>query len=243
MIRAAHVQDVAGQRAAHLVTRPAIEVVEWDDGMITGGLARHWIAPEHEWLPCERRALRLVTGDVLDIGAGGGRVALALQQRGLTVTGLDVSPGAVEVARSRGVANVTCGTVDDHVAAGHTYDTFLFFGANLGLLQSRERAPAILAALAAMARPGARIVGQGTDPYVELDAAFRAHQQRNVAMGRMPGQMRMRVRHRDIATAWSDFLLCSPAELAELLTGTGWSLTDLDEGDSPVYSVVLQRTE
>jgi 2-polyprenyl-3-methyl-5-hydroxy-6-metoxy-1,4-benzoquinol methylase len=246
MIRAAYVEDVArqrGRRAAHLATRPAIEVVEWDDGMITAGLARHWIASEPEWLACERRALPQVTGDVLDIGCGGGRVALALQQRGLTVTGLDVSPGAVAVARSRGVADVSCGTVDDHVIAGHTYDTFLLFGPNLGLLQSRERAPLFLAALAAMARPAARVVGQGTNPYVDVDATFKAYQQRNVALGRMPGQMRMRVRYRDMATQWSDYLLCSPTELAELLTGTGWALTDLDEGDSPVYSVVLHRTD
>jgi SAM-dependent methyltransferase len=184
-----------------------------------------------------------VTGDVLDVGVGGGRVALALQERGLTVTGLDVSPGAVEVARSRGVANVYCGTVDDHAAAGHTYDTFTFFGSNLGLLESRERALVLLAALTAMARPGARVVGQCTNPHVDVDAALKEYQQRNVAKGRLPGQMRMRVRYRDMATPWTDFLLCSPAELTELLTGTGWAMTDLDEGDSPVYSVVLQRTE
>jgi SAM-dependent methyltransferase len=240
MIRAAHAQAVASRRSHH-VTRPAIEVVEWDDGMITGGLARHWIAPEHEWLACERRALGHVVGSVLDIGAGGGRVALALQQRGFSVTALDVSPGAVEVARSRGVAHAACATVDDHVAAGQRYDTFLLFGPNLGLLESRERAPRFLAALTAMAKPGARIVGQGTDPHIGVDEVFGAYQRRNVARGRMPGQMRMRVRHRDLATAWSDFLLCSPAELEELLTGTGWRLAHLDDGDPPVYSVTLLR--
>src|SRR5688572_6900629 len=39
MIRAAYAQDVAsrqGARALHFPTRPAIEIVEWDDGTVTG---------------------------------------------------------------------------------------------------------------------------------------------------------------------------------------------------------------
>ena len=223
------------------VSQPPIEVVEWDNGVVTASLARQWFAPEDDWFGCERRALRHIKGPVLDVGAGAGRLCLALQARGIPVTGLDTSPGAVAVARQRGVRDVVCTTVDDHVAAGHRYRTFAFFGANLGLLQSRERAPVLLAALAAMATPDARIVGHGMDPHPHANPVQRAHHQRNVASGRLPGQLRLRVRFLATATPWMDFLLCSVAELEDLLAGTGWQLAEVDEADQPLYCAVLRR--
>ena len=38
---------------------------------------------------------------MLDIGVGAGRTALEIQRRGQAVTGLDLSPGAIEIARKR----------------------------------------------------------------------------------------------------------------------------------------------
>src|SRR6266536_999160 len=81
----------------------AHEIVERDDGFIeaTGGPAGYF-APVRRWAPAERLGLRFVRGRVLDVGCGAGRVALELQARGRTVVAIDISPGAVEVARHRG---------------------------------------------------------------------------------------------------------------------------------------------
>ena len=102
---------------------------------------------------------------MLDIGVGAGRTALELQRRGMAVTGLDTSPGAIEIARRRGLRDTVLNTVDGYARAAARYDTFLLLGNNLGLLEGRERAPVFLAALARLANPGARIIAQGTDPY------------------------------------------------------------------------------
>lgn len=56
----------------------------------------------------ERRALSLCSGRVLDVGAGAGCHSLALQQRGLEVTAVDISELSVETMRRRGVANARC---------------------------------------------------------------------------------------------------------------------------------------
>jgi SAM-dependent methyltransferase len=223
------------------VAQPVVEVVEWDDGMVNATPAARYLAAESGWLGCERRALLHLDGPVLDVGCGAGRLCLALQGRGVTVTGLDPSPGAVAVARDRGVRDVVCGYPDDHADSGRRYRTFAFFGANLGLLASRERAPVLLGALAAMATTDARIVGQGVDPYRHAPEELRAYHARNRARGRLPGQMRMRVRFLTLATPWTDFLLCSVAELERLLDGTDWRLTAVDDADAPMYSVVLRR--
>src|SRR5437667_7128179 len=82
----------------------ASEIIERDDGYIeaTGGPAGYF-ASVRRWPPAERQGLRFVRGRVLDVGCGAGRVALELQARGREVVAIDISPGAVEAARRRGV--------------------------------------------------------------------------------------------------------------------------------------------
>ena len=129
--------------------------------------------------------------------------------------------------------------MDEYVATGRRYDVFALFGNNVGLLESRSRAGPFLAALAALARPGARIVAQGTDPYATADPLHLAYHERNRALGRMPGQLRVRVRYLTAATPWFDYLLCSVDEIANLARGTGWRLSDVDDAENPIYVATL----
>jgi SAM-dependent methyltransferase len=223
------------------IPRPVIEIIERDDGMINGTPAARYLSGPDQWQPFDLRALRRLEGNTLDIGTGGGRLALALQDRSVPVVGLDVSRGVVDVAAERGVIATVCATVDEHARdVGPTYDRFALFGNNLGLLESRERAPVFLEALAAMARPDARVVAQGTDPYGTTDEIHTAYHERNRARGRMGGQLRLRVRYRDVATDWFDYLLCTPDELAVLVGGTPWRIEEIDDADAPFYVAVLR---
>jgi SAM-dependent methyltransferase len=220
--------------------RPVIEIVERDDGLVSGVLAApSYLAEPDDWPAHDHRALDRVRGRVLDIGVGAGRAALVLQERGVPVTGLDISPGAIEVSRTRGVRDLVHATVEQHAAQGHRYDTFLLLGNNLGLLEGRERAPRFLAALAEMANPGAQVIGQGTDPYGTTDPVQVTYHERNRGRGRLGGQLRLRLRYRELASDWFDYLVCSPAELAELVAGTGWRLADIDDADAPYYLATL----
>jgi SAM-dependent methyltransferase len=219
--------------------RPVIEIIERDDGLINGAPAEHYLAEPADWQPHDHRALARVRGHALDIGVGGGRVALELQARGGTVTGLDISPGALQVARKRGVRELVQATVDEHAGAGRRYDTFLLMGNNLGLIEGRERAPAFLAALARMAAPGAQVIAHGTDPYGTTDPVHTGYHERNRRRGRLGGQLRLRLRYRELATDWFDYLVCSAAELAELVEGTPWRLADVDQADRPYYLATL----
>lgn len=56
--------------------------------------------------PLEQKALDMASGLVLDIGAGAGCHALALQNRGLEVKAIDISPLSCEVMLERGVRDV-----------------------------------------------------------------------------------------------------------------------------------------
>lgn len=83
-------------------TGAAREIIERDDGFL-GAVKPVYFAPVTQWPAVERRAPRWVRGRVLDASVGAGRAALELQRRGRSIVGIDVSPGAVEVARGRGV--------------------------------------------------------------------------------------------------------------------------------------------
>jgi SAM-dependent methyltransferase len=245
MIRDAYaVRTGIGPRplAGGRVPRPVIEIIERDDGLINGAPADHYLGEPHEWQPHDHRALRLCRGAMLDIGCGAGRTAVELQRRGIAVTGLDTSPGAIEVARRRGLRDTVLNTVDAYAASAARYDTFLLLGNNVGLLENTGRAPVFLAALAALANPGARIVAQGTDPYGTTDPVHVAYHRRNRDRGRLGGQLRLRLRYRLLATDWFDYLVCSVAELEALLGGTRWRLTSVDAADRPYYLAVMELT-
>ncbi|GIF74709.1 hypothetical protein Asi02nite_42270 [Asanoa siamensis] len=221
--------------------RPVIEIIEREDGLINGAPAAPYLDPPSAWPDHDHRALSRVRGRVLDIGVGAGRIALELQRRGVAVTGLDVSAGAIEVCRRRGVHDLVLATVDEHAAAaGPTYDTFLLLGNNLGLIGGADRALGFLAALAALARPGAQLIAHGTDPYNTTDPVHVAYHRLNRSRGRLGGQLRLRVRYRELATEWFDYLVCSVDELRELVAGTPWRIADIDNADAPYYLATLE---
>jgi SAM-dependent methyltransferase len=212
-------------------------IIEGDDGFVSLDTLDYQsvLAERDQW------ALDHVCGRVLDVGAGAGRGSLALQDRGHDVVALDVSPGAILACRQRGVREVYEGTVEQAAADAMvgTFDSALLLGHNLGLLGSPATAPGFLAALGELVRPGGVIVGTSLDPYETDKPAFLESHERNRGRGRMAGQLTIRVRYQQLATDWFDYLLMSPAELADLVAPAGWRIADLRPG--AMYAAVLER--
>jgi SAM-dependent methyltransferase len=227
----------------HLEGRPAIEIVERDDGFITASRfgPEVYFAPLRRWPKPERAASRFVRGRVLDVGCGAGRVAIELQGRGHEVVGIDVSPLALQVARRRGAKDVRELAVTQIGPELGLFDTLVMFGNNCGLFGSRRRAPWLLRRFRSVTRPGARILATSTDPYTTDNPDHLVYHERNRRRGRMPGQLRLRIRHGPYRTSWFDYLLASPDELGELVAGTGWELTRVLSEGEPSYVGVLER--
>jgi hypothetical protein len=57
----------------------------------------------------------------------------------------------------------------------------------------------------------------------------------------MSGQIRIRVRFRDHATPWFDYLMVSREELESLLDGTGWRLERALESED-IYVAIIGKT-
>jgi SAM-dependent methyltransferase len=221
---------------AGLVPGAAYEIIERDDGFIQAGDPLRYFAQPDRWHELDHWACDRVHGRTLDIGAGAGRHALYLQERGQAVVALDSSPGAAEVCRLRGVNQVILGTVE---TVSESFDTFLLLGNNLGLLRDTAYAPRLLRTLAGIANRGAVVIGNCLDPHQTTDPAHLEYHTANRASGRMGGQARLRTRYRRVATEWFDYLFLSLDELESLVSGTQWKLVE-HEARGATYAVRLQ---
>jgi SAM-dependent methyltransferase len=238
------VGDVYGAVLADVLDgKPAKEIVERDDGFVMAFDARYLLARFRDWDDAnERRALRFVRGRVLDVGCGGGRVCLHLQDRGLEVVGIDSSPGAVAFCKRRGVRDARILAVDGIDGSLGLFDTIVMLGQNFGMMGSRAQARRLLDRFAQVTTSRGRIVAETFDPHALDDPVQREYCQRNRRRGRMPGQLRVRVRYRELTTPWVDWLQVSPEQLREVLGGTAWGLART-VGDAPSYVAIIEKLE
>ncbi len=219
----------------------ALELVERDDGFIAAGDAAAYFASYRNWAVCEKRAIKHARGRVLDIGCGVGRHALYLQERGHDVLGIDLSPLALKVARLRGLRKTRVLPITKVSRSLGIFDTVLLLGNNCGLLANKRRARWLLRRFKAIMPPDGRIIASSNDVYQTDAKEHVAYQRHNRKRGRMSGQIRMRIRRRQFATPYFDYLMVSLKEMEQIVAGTGWAITDQYEDRGPLYAVVLER--
>lgn len=82
----------------------------------------------------EQKAIQLSKGKVLDVGAGTGIHALALQKLDLECHAIDISELSVQIMEERGVENATC--QDFFELKDQKYDTLLFLMNGIGLVEN-----------------------------------------------------------------------------------------------------------
>jgi hypothetical protein len=123
------------------------------------------------------------------------------------------------------------------------FDTLVMFGNNFGLFGSAVGAARRLRAFANITWPAAKILARSLDPYKTEDPVHLTYHRRNKALGRMGGQVRLRIRHRQWATPWFEYLLVSPQEMDALARRGGWRLDRLLEVGNPYYVGVLVKQQ
>jgi SAM-dependent methyltransferase len=239
-------QDAYGHQLFDIYRgRQVIEIVERDDGLIDPSetLPKYYLAEFKDWSPREKLASRYVKGRVLDIGCGGGRWSLYLQKKGHDVLGIDISPLAIKVCKLRGLRKVMTGSISEVDSRLGRFDTILMMGNNFGLFGSAGLARKLLRRFYKMTGPDARIIAESIDIYKPpIDPVHRQYQNWNRHRGRMPGQVRMRIRYRRYATPWFDYLLVSRPEMRRILKGTGWMVRRFVLSKrSPAYVAVIKK--
>lgn len=206
-----------------------LEIVERDDHHIdASNWPSRYFSDYSTWNKREKQAMGLVRGRVLDIGCGAGRYGLYLQKKGFEVIGIDNSPGAVKVCKLRGFKNARVMSISEiHRFTSHSFDTIIMMGNNFGLFGGFKRARRLLKQMHRITSPNGQIIAEAVDPYKTRDPVHTSYHRFNLKRGRMGGQLRIRVRHKQIIGPWFDYLLVSQAEMKKILRGTGWRLAKI----------------
>ena len=108
----------------------------------------------------ERKALDLAKGRVLDVGAGAGCHSLVLQEKGMDVTAIDISPLSVETMKKRGVKKVL---EQDFFTLEGQYDTILMLMNGIGIVGTLERLPEFFKQLDKILAPGGQVLCDSSD--------------------------------------------------------------------------------
>ena len=108
----------------------------------------------------ERKALDMARGRVLDVGAGSGCHSFVLQERGMDVTAIDISPLSVETMKERGLKKVL---EQNFFTLEGKYDTILMLMNGLGIVGTLERLPEFFKQLDKILAPGGQVLCDSSD--------------------------------------------------------------------------------
>jgi SAM-dependent methyltransferase len=109
----------------------------------------------------DRRVVQQAVSPVLDVGCGPGRHTLALAEAGAVVLGIDITPHAVALARTRGAA-VLQRSVFDRVPARGRWASALLLDGNIGI--GGDPVGLLVRVRSLLARRGRVVVELGRDP-------------------------------------------------------------------------------
>ena len=108
----------------------------------------------------EQKALQLAKGKVLDVGCGSGSHSLFLQSKGIDVKAIDISKGAIEVTKLRGVLN---SEIKDVLDETDTFDTIILLMNGTGIFQELSQVSKYLKHLKSLLKPQGQILIDSSD--------------------------------------------------------------------------------
>ena len=177
--------------------------------------------PELEW-----RALQQCRGKILDIGAGAGSHALALQHLCQDVTGLDISPLSAALMTQRGVKKVLC--EDFYLLKNGGYDTLLLMMNGIGLAGTLDGLRSFLATARKHLRPGGQLL------FDSSDIAY-------LYSGKLPkgpgyyGEIDYQYEYRRRKSDWFQWLFIDQKTLTALAVKEGWETEILFDNGHDQY--------
>lgn len=109
----------------------------------------------------EQKAMDLSYGSVLDVGCGSGSHSLYLQNIGFDVKAIDISPGAIETCKLRGIKNASIRNIWD--IDNERFDTILALMNGVGISEKLNRLVPFLSHLKSQLNPNGQILLDSSD--------------------------------------------------------------------------------
>ena len=208
-------------------------IVRRDDGLESILPVSHFFRPFSKFSRLELTALDRCSGTVLDVGAGSGLHSLVLQERGLSVSAIDIDRNAVNIMKYRGVLDAHC--VDIFEYQGAPVETILLMGHGIGMVETLAGLDRFLPFVRSLVTPGGQILLDSLDVRSTSDPRHLAYQANNRLAGRYLGETRLQFEYRGLEGPWCGWLHVDAETLSEYADGAGWNCTLLEQLESGDY--------
>ncbi|AXT50880.1 class I SAM-dependent methyltransferase [Aquimarina sp. BL5] len=184
----------------------------------------------------EQKALDLAFGDVLDVGCGAGSHSLFLQEeRKLNVHAIDISEGAIEIAKKRGVTNASVQDIFNLKEA--QYDTLLFLMNGSGIIGKLNNIDIFFSNVKKLLKPNGQILIDSSDIsylFSEDDGSFWVD-----ASAGYYGEMQYQLKYKKLQSDWFDWLYIDYNTLQNAANANGFVCELVLQGENDDYVAKL----
>ena len=180
----------------------------------------------------ERKALDLAKGKILDVGAGAGCHALALQKQNKDVTAIDISPLSCEAMLQCGINKVQCVNLFDEGFKGE-FDTILLLMNGTGIAGKICNLPKLFKRLKELLTPNGQILIDSSDLkyiYENEDGSFDIDLNANYY-----GEVDYQMVYKDITGEPFDWLYVDFPLLSTIAESKGFHAQLIAEGEHYDY--------
>jgi SAM-dependent methyltransferase len=178
----------------------------------------------------EKKALSMAKGRTLDVGAGSGCHTLVLQEKGIDVTAIDISPLSVETMKERGVKNVL---EQDFFTLEGQYDTIIMLMNGIGIVGTIERLPMLFRQLDKILVPGGQVLCDSSD----ISYVFEGEDGMLDIPNEMDyyGEHSFQMQYKDTIGDPFDWLYIDADTLKEIAAWNGYTVEVVAEGEHYDY--------
>lgn len=138
--------------------RSAFYLKDSDGNLHRIDLSRYFRKP-NQFLNFEKKLISLAYGEILDVGCGTGNYISLLAKRG-KVSGIDISPAVIEVAKNQGCKNCRVADIFTY-RPKKKYDTITFLGNGLGIGGTPRKTVNLLKKLSGLLKDDGQILAIG----------------------------------------------------------------------------------
>jgi len=179
-----------------------------------------------EYTDLEIFALDQTTGKTLDIGAATGRHALYLQNKGIDITAMDVSPLCGQLMKVQGINNVMIMDILDY--EGELFDTVFMLMNGIGIVGDLGGLKNLLTHLKNIIKPGGQLIFDSSDiSYLYEGIKKPTH--------KYYGQLKFHYEYNGLEDDPFKWLYVDQAKLIEVARACEWNCMVVYEDDSDTY--------
>jgi SAM-dependent methyltransferase len=186
----------------------------------------------------EQSALKNATGKVLDVGCGAGSHALYLQiKKNLEVTAIDISEGALEICKLRGIKDVR--KVDYFELKNEQFDTILLLMNGTGIIGKLENLDRFFEHSRSLLSKDGQILIDSSD----LSYLFDPDEDGGIWIDpEAPyyGELKFSISYKGESSTPFDWLYIDPTTLANIAESHNFSFEILQKGEHYDYLAILK---